>query len=113
MQTRSGQEYSLSTTSLQSGSPSASPAASPPLSPLPSRSLSLSSSSPFYNVNINFEEASNAWKLNKKYTGNGCYKYKCIKTTKNGKPCKNESLHNCDYCRFHINCKNLESYDVL
>lgn len=111
MQTRSGQRYSFSTISSQLGtltaSPSVSPMSSPPLSPIPLSPLSLSSSSSFYNVNIDFEEASNAWKLNKKYTGNGCYKYKCIKTTKNGKACKNESLYNCDYCRYHINCRNI------
>jgi hypothetical protein len=56
-----------------------------------------------------FDEASAAWKLNKKSIGNGCYKYKCIKIAKNGKVCKNESLYNCNYCRFHINCKNIEN----
>ena len=28
-------------------------------------------------VNIDFDEASAAWKENKKSVGNGCYKYKC------------------------------------
>ena len=56
-----------------------------------------------------FDEASAALKLNKKSIGNWCYKYKCIKIAKNGKVCKNESLYNCNYCRFHINCKNIEN----
>jgi hypothetical protein len=55
----------------------------------------------FQKVDIDFDEASNAWKSNKKSTGNGCYKYICIKITKTGKQCKNDSLRNCDYCRFH------------
>jgi hypothetical protein len=67
---------------------------------------------PFPKVEIDFDEASNAWKLNKKYVGNGCYKYKCIKMTKNGKACKNESLYNCNYCRFHINCRNIENQNL-
>ena len=66
----------------------------------------------FLNVEIDFDEASRAWKMNKKSIGNGCYKYKCIKIAKNGKVCKNESLYNCDYCRFHINCKNIEHQNL-
>jgi hypothetical protein len=62
-----------------------------------------------FDINIDFDDASNAWKLNKKSIGNGCYKYKCIKINKNGNACKNESLYNCNYCRYHINCKNLEN----
>ena len=61
---------------------------------------------------VDFDEASAAWRLNKKSIGNGCYKYKCIKIAKNGKVCKNESLYNCDYCRFHINCKNIENQNL-
>ena len=50
---------------------------------------------------VDFDEASRAWKLNKKSTGNGCYKYICTKITKTGKQCKNDSLRNCEFCRFH------------
>ena len=52
---------------------------------------------------VDFDESSKAWKANKKSTGNGCYKYICIKITKNGKQCKNDSLRGCEYCKFHIN----------
>jgi hypothetical protein len=31
---------------------------------------------------VDFDEASTAWKLNKKSTGNGCYKYVCVKVKK-------------------------------
>jgi hypothetical protein len=56
---------------------------------------------PFPNVEIDFDEASRAWKLNKKSTGNGCYKYICVKVKKNGHQCKNDSLKNCEHCKFH------------
>lgn len=55
------------------------------------------------NVFIDFDEASDSWKSNKKSIGNGCYKYMCCQITKKGKKCKNESLPNINYCRFH--CK--------
>jgi hypothetical protein len=54
------------------------------------------------NVDIDFDAASTAWKLNKKSTGNGCYKYVCVKVKKNGHQCKNDSLKNCEYCKFHL-----------
>jgi hypothetical protein len=64
--------------------------------------LSLDNFAPLFGkVDIDFDEASKAWKTNKKSLGNGCYKYMCIKITKTGKQCKNESIRNCDYCRFH------------
>ena len=55
----------------------------------------------FQKVDIDFDDASKCWKSNKKSIGNGCYKYICTKITKKGKQCKNESLRNCEYCRFH------------
>ena len=53
------------------------------------------------NVEIDFDAASTAWKLNKKLIGNGCYKYICVKIKKTGNQCKNDSLKNCEYCKFH------------
>ena len=55
----------------------------------------------FHKVDIDFDDASKCWKLNKKSIGNGCYKYICTKITKTGKQCKNDSIRNCEYCRFH------------
>lgn len=55
----------------------------------------------FQKVDIDFDDASKCWKSNKKSIGNGCYKYICTKITKKGKQCKNESLRNCEWCRFH------------
>jgi hypothetical protein len=56
---------------------------------------------PLYEVNINFDEASEAWRANKKYIGNGHYKYICCQKTKAGNQCKRESLKFCDYCKMH------------
>jgi hypothetical protein len=55
----------------------------------------------FGKVDIDFDDASKCWKLNKKSIGNGCYKYICTKIIKTGKQCKNDSLRNCEWCRFH------------
>jgi hypothetical protein len=65
------------------------------------RSQILYKFSAVFKVEINFDEASEAWKANKKSTGNGCYKYICSKKTKSGNCCKRESLAGCDYCKIH------------
>ena len=54
-----------------------------------------------YKVEINFDEASEAWRSNKKCIGNGHYKYICIQKTKSGNQCKRESLKFCDNCKIH------------
>lgn len=54
-----------------------------------------------YKVNIDFDEASEAWKANKKSTGNGCYKYICEATTKNGKKCRRNPIAGCNFCSIH------------
>jgi len=56
------------------------------------------------NVYIDFDEASDAWKSNKKSIGNGCYKYICCQKTKQNKNCKRESLPSNIYCSIH--CKS-------
>ena len=65
------------------------------------RSQTISYIKPLYTVEINFDEASEAWKANKKYIGNGTYKYICLQKTKTGNPCKKESLPACDFCKVH------------
>jgi len=57
--------------------------------------------SALFKVEINFDEASEAWKANKKSTGNGCYKYICSKKTVLGNSCKRESLAGSEYCKIH------------
>ena len=65
------------------------------------RSQTNSNIKPMYTVEINFNEASEAWKANKKYIGNGTYKYICTQKTKAGNPCKKEALPTCDFCKVH------------
>jgi len=54
-----------------------------------------------YEVNINFDEASEAWKSNKKYIGNGTYQYICHHKTVTGKDCKKKCLMDSNYCVVH------------
>jgi len=54
-----------------------------------------------YEINIDFDDASEMWKANKKSIGNGSYKYICLQKSKNGKACKREAMHNCDHCNIH------------
>ena len=51
-----------------------------------------------YEVTIDFDEASAAWKANKKSTGGGCYKYICKHRNKN---CKRNPIPGCDFCSKH------------
>ena len=65
---------------------------------------------PLYEVNIDFDEASEAWKSNKKYMGNGTYKYVCCGHYKNGKSCNRTATFDIldlkddgMYCKIHKN----------
>jgi hypothetical protein len=58
-----------------------------------------------YEVNINFDEAIESWRANKKHTGNGMYKYVCCGITKTTKKCNRQSLTNFDYCKMHLKNK--------
>jgi hypothetical protein len=51
-----------------------------------------------YEVTIDFDEASAAWKANKKSTGSGCYKYICQHKNKN---CKRNPIPGCEFCSKH------------
>jgi len=62
-----------------------------------------------YRVEINFDEAIDAWRANKKSIGNGHYKYICLQKTKSGNQCKRESLNFCDNCKMHQPLKKVES----
>ena len=54
-----------------------------------------------YTVDIDFDEASSAWRANKKPIKNGCFKYLCCQKTLSGNPCKRERLINDSYCKQH------------
>ena len=49
-----------------------------------------------------FDYASECWQSNKKYVGNGCYKYMCQGVTKKGKPCVRTALHGEINCKMHL-----------
>jgi hypothetical protein len=49
-----------------------------------------------------FDYASECWKSNKKYVGNGCYKYICQGVTKKNKPCVRTALQGELYCKMHL-----------
>jgi hypothetical protein len=59
-----------------------------------------------YDVKIDFDEASDAWKSNKKSIGNGSYKYVCAKLCKNNKFCAMKCLPGEDYCKTHLYIKD-------
>ena len=52
-------------------------------------------------VNIDFDEASKSWKQNKKYMGNGTYKYICPNLKKDGTTCGKSCYKNSDLCWHH------------
>ena len=54
-----------------------------------------------YEVNIDFDEASAAWRSNKKPVGDGTFKYICCGITKTGNKCVREPLQNSEYCKIH------------
>ena len=65
------------------------------------RSQTISNIKPMYSVVIDFDDACEAWKANKKYMGNGTYKYICLQKTKTGNPCKKEARPASDFCKVH------------
>jgi len=54
-----------------------------------------------YEVNIDFDEASKAWALNKKKLSDGCYSYVCGTMTKQNLPCQNKPMKDKCVCRLH------------
>lgn len=66
------------------------------------RSQTKYENSAIYEVNIDFDAASEAWKANKRSIGNGSYKYVCLKRTKNNNFCNCKCLPGKDYCSKHM-----------
>jgi hypothetical protein len=58
-----------------------------------------------YEVNIDFDDASEAWKSNKLSIGNGSYKYVCCNKGKNNKTCIAKCLPGENFCRTHLKTK--------
>ena len=65
------------------------------------RSQTKYDNSALYEVNIDFDEASAAWRSNKKPIGDGTFKYICCGITKTGNKCTKEPLQNSEYCKIH------------
>jgi len=61
-----------------------------------------------YEVNIDFDGASEAWKANKKSIGNGSYKYICCVVKANGEKCGIKCIPNEDCCKRHIKISKRE-----
>jgi len=57
--------------------------------------------SEIYEVDIDFDESSIAWKSNKISIGNGSYKYVCAKIGKNNNMCISKCLPGEIYCKTH------------
>jgi hypothetical protein len=55
-----------------------------------------------YKVEIDFDEASAAWKSNKMSIGNGSYKYVCAKRGIRGNLCIKKCLQGEEYCCVHL-----------
>ena len=66
-----------------------------------SQSKSQSQKLQIYTVDIDFDEASRAWKSNKKSIGNGQYQYVCEYISKTGKKCKKQPFQGCSHCNMH------------
>ena len=54
-----------------------------------------------YEVDIDFDGASEAWHMNKKRLANGCYEYICGKMTKTGRKCCRKPNSTSEYCSLH------------
>jgi hypothetical protein len=62
--------------------------------------------SALYEVNIDFDEASEAWRANKRSIGTGHYRYLCSKKNKNNNCCLIKCLPGENYCKTHLKMFN-------
>jgi hypothetical protein len=62
--------------------------------------------SALFEVKIDFDEASEAWKANKRSIGNGSYRYLCSKKSKNNNYCITKCLPGEIYCKTHLKMFN-------
>jgi hypothetical protein len=60
------------------------------------------SRSALYSVDIDFDEASEAWRANKKPLANGMFKYICGCPTKSGSKCMRPPKTGHQFCATHI-----------
>jgi hypothetical protein len=69
------------------------------------RSQTRNNNNSLYEVDIDFDEASEAWRANKKHIGNGMFNYICSGSTKSGNKCNRQPVLNSEYCKTHKNKK--------
>jgi hypothetical protein len=62
--------------------------------------------SALYEVNIDFNEASETWRANKRSIGTGHYRYLCCKKNKNNNCCLIKCLPGENYCKTHLKMFN-------
>jgi hypothetical protein len=74
--------------------------------PVQTRSQSKYLNSAKYEVNIDFDGASEAWKANKRWIGNGSYRYVCAKKGLRNNCCIAKCLPGEIYCRVHLKMFN-------
>ena len=56
-----------------------------------------------YNINIDFDDSSKAWRENKLSIGNGNFRYLCKKRGRNNNLCIKNCLKGEEYCYIHSN----------
>jgi len=66
-----------------------------------------------YNVDINFDETSIAWRSNKVAKKDGTFAYICEGKTKLGKKCVRKPLTGCNYCKLHKNKLIVEQEKIV
>ena len=54
-----------------------------------------------FEVNIDFNDASLAWRANKRSMGGGCYTYKCPHVGNKNRKCRNVPIPSQEYCNKH------------
>lgn len=64
-----------------------------------------------YEVNIDFDDAINAWNKNKKCIGNGQYKYICVFLNSHGNICGKVCYKENECCWIHRK-KNIDKYKI-
>jgi hypothetical protein len=64
---------------------------------------------PLYEVNIDFDDASNHWRENKKSIGNGCFVYRCARLGIHNNRCILRCLPGEDYCATHLKMYKAEN----
>jgi hypothetical protein len=72
------------------------------------RQTTMNKIQPLYEVDIDFEAASIAWRENKKELKNGMFSYKkskqnCTHICENGKKCRKKRNMNAEHCDIHFN----------